>query len=205
MKNLIGFAPNVFFVCMILLLGKANAESEKMVIYGDHHIFTIDRLDNWVLDKNLAASQQLASFFYPADSKNKSETYFYAQGWDKPSKDSTLQEFVESDISQIKQSFPNVTYKKMKQEASGLTPNAWLYTYMNMGNRFKDEVYYLESDTAVITLVFSTKSEDGYKKYANDFNKMVSSFEYLSSGPEIIKQSLKSLKGTANFLIPAPH
>lgn len=193
MINTVRLIFKIYFLYLVFQTSIAMAEPEKVVIYGDTHIFTVDRAENWILDRELAASQGIGSFFYPADNGSKTETYFYATGWEKPSKDSTLSEFIETNISQIKQSFPNVAYKKVKQGASGAIRQAWMYTYENMGNRFKEDVIYLESDTTVINLVFSTKSEVSYKKYVKDFDKMASSFEYLSSDPEIIKKSLKDI------------
>lgn len=198
MANTIKLIFSVLPVYLVLLPHGVIAEPEKVVIYGENHIFTIDRAENWILDRELAASQQLGSFFYPEDNKSKTETYFYAHGWEKPNEDSTLAEFIESNISQIKRSFPHATYTKEKQEASGAIREAWLYTYENMGNRFKEEVIYLESDTTVINLVFSAKSEDSYKKYVKDFNQMAFSFKYLSSDPEKIKKSLGDITTFSN-------
>ncbi|MEE4246042.1 MAG: hypothetical protein V2I33_11565 [Kangiellaceae bacterium] len=193
MRKTVGLLSKFFLLYLVFQTNLVIAEPEKVIIYGDNHIFTVDRAENWILDRELAASQGIGSFFYPADNGSKTETYFYATGWEKPRKDSTLSEFIESNISQIKQRFPDVTYKKVKQGTSGAIRQAWMYTYENMGNRFKEEVIYLESDTTVINLVFSTKSEASYKKYVKDFDKMSSSFEYLSSDPEIIKKSLKDI------------
>lgn len=179
---------------LLVIFSGVMAEPERVVVYGENHIFSIERAENWILDRELAASQQLGSFFYPAESQSKTETYFYAQGWDKPSKDSTLQEFIDSDISQFKEKFPGLTYEKTKQGTAGLIHNAWVYTYSDMGDRFKEEVFYLESDTAVITLVFSAKNKESYEKYVKDFDKMASSFKYLSSDPEEIKRALEDTK-----------
>lgn len=192
MNNLLKVVCSVFPLLMIL--NGAMAEPERVVVYGENHIFSIERAENWILDRELAASQRLGSFFYPADSQSKTETYFYAQGWDKPDEDSTLQEFIDSDISQFKEKFPDLTYEKIKQGTAGSIYNAWMYTFSGMGDRFKEEVFYLESGTAVITLVFSAKTKESYEKYVKDFDKMASSFEYLSSDPEEIKRALEDTK-----------
>lgn len=188
MMKKISILSVLFYLIIIISFPEISLSSQKpepVLIYGQKHLFSVFIPKDWVLDRQLAKQLGLGSFFYPQNSFNSTNTYIYAQGWDKESYDESLSEFIKADLEKFKIKHPKVTFEKRRQGFKGAILDAWLYTFSNMEGFYKEDVLYLETETCIITLVFSTKSKKDYDKYISTFDKFVNSFEFLSGKVKI--------------------
>lgn len=155
------------------------------VIYGEQHIFTITTPEGWVNDKELASKIGLVSFFYAKpDADKELKSHMYANGYDKDTRNKDLKSFMNGDIANFKNKYPNLTFKEIEIEKSGDIIDAKMLSYSNLEDRYKEEVLYLETEFSVLVFVFSTFSESDYKKYRPAFDKLIASFNYRGSNPQ---------------------
>jgi hypothetical protein len=158
---------------------------EINVISGDHHLFTVETPEGWVNDKEAAESINLVSYFYPkGDSKNKDKSYVYAMGYDKRNPKDSLQGFVEADLKTYRSKYPKFKYKDVRVQPSGGILNAVMYTFDNLSDRYKEEVLYMETDSAVLVFSFSATTKQAYILYQPVFDKFVGSFKYRGNDPK---------------------
>lgn len=155
------------------------------IIYGDKHIFTINTPEGWVNDKEAASKIGLVSFFYALSDMNKEpRSHMYAMGYDKDDGNKDLKSFVNGDIANFKKKYPKLTYEELKVGKSGGVIDATLLSYSNLGDRYKVEVVYLETEFSILVFVFATFSELDYKNYTPVFDEWIRSFNYRGSNPK---------------------
>jgi hypothetical protein len=171
---------------LYLFIGCAHTQQKDInVIYGDHHLFTVETPINWINDKEAASTIGLTNFFYCMDDKDKSpKSYMFANGIDKDSPKDSLQSFVDGDIDTFKKKYPSAKITKFD---IGHTPpilDAIALSFENLHDRHKEEVIYLETDKAIIILTFSADSEEDYLKYTDVFDsEFIGGFKYLGNDP----------------------
>ncbi len=156
------------------------------VIYGDHHIFTIETPTNWINDKTAAQTIDLTNFFYCADDRDKAQkSHMYTNGIDKANEAENLESFVEGDIAAFKKKYPDAEYSVLDGEHNPPIVNSIILSFENLHDRYKEEVVYLETKETIIVLCFSAYSEDDYMKYADVFDsEFVGSFAYRGNNPK---------------------
>lgn len=182
MKNCI-----ILVFAIVLSLGYAHAQEKDMnVVYGDHHIFTIETPPNWINDKKAAQTIDLTNFFFCADDiDNSPKSYMYALGIDKASKSEDLEEFIEGDIQKFKQKYPDAEVEIID---IGHTPpiiSSKMLSFDNLHDRYREEVVYLETEETVIVLSFAAFSESDYNKYIEVFDsEFIGSFQYRGNNPK---------------------
>jgi hypothetical protein len=160
-------------------------EKDINVIYGDHHLFTVETPDNWINDKGMASSFGLTNFFYCLkDNDKKPRSYMFANGIDKANEEESLQSFIDGDIKEFKLKYPNAQVTKGNLSHTPPIIDAILLSYDNLYDRYKEEVVYLETDNSFIILSFAAFSEDDYKNYSPVFDsEFIGKFQYLGNDP----------------------
>ena len=154
------------------------------VIYGDHHIFTIDTPDGWVNDKDLASQIKLVSFFYAQrDAEIAKRSYFYAMGYDKDKLNKDLESFITGDLETFKKKYPDLTYDEVASSGSGGILATRMLSYSNLNDRFKEEVLYMETDSSILVFVYAAMTESDYNDYLPVFDSFISSFNYRGNDP----------------------
>jgi hypothetical protein len=165
------------------------------VIYGDHHIFTVETPEGWINDKDTAATVNLVSLFYAQEDSNKNmKSYIYAIGYDKGSKDDNLTSFVQADLEKFREKYPEFKFEKILVKPIGGILNAEMYSFDNLRDRYKEEVLYMETDSSILVLSFATITENDYKKYQPVFDKFVASLIYRGNDPGAFMNWEKSRK-----------
>jgi hypothetical protein len=178
---LIGLAGTPF-ICSCQQLDPAT---EPNVIYGDHHIFTINTPTGWVNDKVAASKIGLVSFFYAqGDSSKQRRSYFYAMGYDKGSKEESLSTFIDADLKTFKNKYPNFKYDKVEVGTSGGIINGEMYSFNNLSDRFREEVVYMETIEAILVFSFAAFTEQEFNSYQPVFDDFISSFNYRGNNPK---------------------
>ncbi|MBS2209896.1 hypothetical protein KEM09_00665 [Carboxylicivirga mesophila] len=175
-------------ITIFLLMSIVYANSQQKginVIYGDHHLFTVETPTNWINDKEAASTIGLTNFFYCIDDKSKSvKSYMFANGIDKGNPQDSLNAFVDGDIEAFKEKYPNAKISKFE---IGHTPpiiGAIALSYTNLHDRFKEEVVYLETEMTFIVLTFSADNENDYQKYSNVFDsEFIGTFQFIGNDP----------------------
>jgi hypothetical protein len=174
-------------ILAICVPGNTYAQDKDMnVVYGDHHIFTIETPTNWINDKKAAQVINLTNFFYCADDKDKTpKSYMFANGIDKESKTENLTEFVEDDINIFLKKYPKAKYSKIEMGHTLPIINSIMISFDNLPDRYKEEVVYLETEETIIILSFAAFSEEDYQKYQKVFDVEFSgSFKYRGNNPK---------------------
>lgn len=186
----------LLIVPFALLFSDIAPEKEKVaIIWGKKHVFSVLTPTNWILDRELANQNRLASFFYPEENTNNPFSVFiYAQGYDKPNTNSTVEEFINDDIKNVKKSNPKLEIKKKELVAKGSVIKSLLYEYNNLEKKYKEERVYIETTDNVILIVYSIKNKNDYKKYLKNFDYLINSFEYLGNDPDTFFNNVNSNK-----------
>jgi len=173
-------------IFLFISLGYAHSQQNGInVIYGDHHLFTVETPTNWVNDKKAASTIGLTNFFYCIEDQSKSvKSYMFANGIDKGNPQDSLSTFVDGDIEAFKEKYPNAKISKFE---IGHTPpiiGAIALSYTNLHDRFKEEVVYLETEMTFIVLTFSAYNENDYQKYSSVFDsEFIGTFKFLGNDP----------------------
>lgn len=168
---------------------------ETNVVYGDKHIFTIETPEGWTNDKPYAQKNGLVNlFFATADSAVKQKSYLYANGYDKRSIKETLEEFIKGDLETYRKKYSNFEFEIINVGFSGGVKNGKLYSFSNLGDRYREEVLYGETNQSIIILSFSATTKDDYEKYRSVFDAFVKSFEYRGDNPKPFLDYLNTKK-----------
>jgi hypothetical protein len=163
----------------------AKPPPELNVIYGAHHIFTVQTPKQWINDKDAASTINLASFFYrKADSAKSTKTYMYAMGYDKGGKNRDLKSFIDGDLQTLKKKYPSLVYDEIKIGATGGIINAKMYSFDNLNDRYREEVVYMETTDSILVLSFAAFTRSDYEMYQPVFDEFVSSFKYAGNDPK---------------------
>jgi hypothetical protein len=179
-------ALSILTVFAFICLGQqTKSHPEVNVIYGDHHIFTIETPEGWINDKQAATTVNLASFFYSkGDSAKKQRSYMYAMGYDKGSSDENLEMFIKEDLNQFRKKYPNLNYEEIEVGKTGEILNAAMYSFDKLGDRYREEVVYMETENSILVFSFAAFSEKDYFAYQPVFDEFVASFNYRGNDPK---------------------
>lgn len=173
------------FFTFLAFISFGQTQPEMNVIYGDQHIFTIATPKGWVNDKEAASLIRLVSFFYnKQDSGKDQKSHMYAMGYDKDEQNKNLASFMKGDIENFKKKYPNLTYDEIKTGISGAIIDAQMLSFSNLEDRYKEEVIYMETEFSILVFVFSTYTEEDYKKYLPVFDQFMASFTYRGNNPK---------------------
>jgi len=176
-----------------LVIGQIENAPEVNVVYGEKHIFTIETPDNWINDKDFAQKIGLVCFFYPKNEKDKSgKNYFYANGIDKENAEENLADFIEADLEQFRNKYPDMTFETTAVEFSGELRNGVLYSFSNLKDRYKEEVLYVETDDSFLIFSFAALTSEDYDKYQIVFDDFVASFNFRGNNPKPFLDHFKS-------------
>jgi hypothetical protein len=187
-----------FFAATLALpcLGQqTQSRPEINVIYGDHHVFTVETPEGWINDKQAASTIDLVSFFYSKnDSAKKEKSYIYAMGYDKRSNEDNLNAFVEADLKTFRKKHPDFTFKIIRVKPSGEILNAAMYSFENLSERYKEEVLYMETAYSILVFSFAAFTKQEYISYQPVFDKFIASFNYRGNDPKPYLDWQKSRK-----------
>jgi hypothetical protein len=158
-------------------------KGQVALIYGQHHLFSVMTPKDWVINKPYARTLGLASYFYPENAIDKNQVYLYAMGYDKSSPQDTLEDFIKSDIKNIKKSFPKAITKELKLTIKFTGPiiRGKVYEFLNYADKYGDQIVYIETKESILTIVYSAKTQEDYKKYLGYLDEMIGSFQYLGN------------------------
>jgi hypothetical protein len=183
MKNTI----SLLLLAVSFLTGYAqDSQQEINVIYGDHHIYTIETPSEWFNDKEAAQKIGLTNFFYnPDEPNNGKRCYMYTNGYDKASPEENLQSFVKGDIETFQKKYPE---SDLERVSIGFEPpiiNGQMITISNLHDRYREEVIYLETEETIIVFSFAAFNKEDYDKYVRKFDEgFIGSFTYRGNDPK---------------------
>ena len=203
MKKLI--SALIIFTVLTGCSADTNGSDNFYLIHGRNHLFKVFPSQPWVNDTEYASSLGVASFFKPAqpvieDPKNpyikNNDLYIYAQGWDKANKDSTFEKFIHDDQQEIINKYKKIKITKVEFNFAKMNhiKNAAYFVIENIPGRYREDCLFLETDSAIINIVYSGVNKKLFELYKDDFAKFVSKFEFLSSNPEEIRAILEKDK-----------
>ena len=183
----------ITFLCVgILASYTASAQSEQReedatmnVIYGKNHILTIETPVGWINDREIAQKIGLTNLFYAkADTALMQKSYMYVNGYDKASTKDILQDFIDDYIQSYRIQYPDCKFEIEEVGGNGGVKNAILYSFFNLNDRYREEVLYSETESAVIILVFSATTQTDYENYQSVFDDFIQSFTYRGDNPK---------------------
>ncbi len=181
MKHLLFFGLLLEALCV----HGQSPQPELNVIYGAHHIFTIATPSDWINDKEMAKKVGLVSFFYPKDDSTKGQNvYFYAMGYDKDENNKDLESFAKGDLESFRKKYPKLTTEKIELGLPGGIIDAIMYSFSNLTDRYKEDVVYLETDSAILVLIYAAATKEIYNSNLSIFNSFVASFQYRGNDPK---------------------
>ena len=162
------------------------SQPEINIIYGDHHIYTIETPTNWFNDKEAAQNIGLTNFFYnPDDPNDGKRCYMYTNGYDKTSSEENLQSFVKADIETFQKKYPDVKYEKVSLGFEAPIIDGIMLSFSNLHDRYGEEVIYLEVEETIIVFSFAAFTKSDYDKYIRRFDKeFIGSFTYRGNNPK---------------------
>jgi len=185
----------LFLIYCINSVAFGQTQPEVNVIYGDHHIFTINTPDGWTNDKEMAQSIGLVSFFYSkADKDSNQKSHMYAMGYDKDENNKDLTSFINGDIKNFKKKYPDLTYEEVKIGTTGGIIDGKMLSFDNLTDRYKEEVIYMETNESILVFIFSTFTEKDYNDYQTIFDSFIGSFNYRGNNPQPYLDWVKSKK-----------
>jgi hypothetical protein len=183
----------LLFALIPFLSNTQKPEREVNVIYGDHHIYTIQTPNNWINDKEAASKIGLTNFFYPInESNNKKKCYMYTNGYDKTSDKETLKTFMDADLKTFLKKYPTAKYQSVKIDFNVPIINGAMLSFENIPDRFKEETIYLETKETIIVFSFAAFTKSDYEVYGKIFDEeFVKSFTYRGSDPKPFLEYMK--------------
>jgi len=162
-----------------------NRTVDINIVYGKRHIFTIETPIGWINDKEFAQKIRLVNFFYArADSSVIQKSYMYANGYDKLSINETLEDFINIDLRKYRMKYPEFKYEIVEIELTGGVKNGKLYSFSNLTDRYREEVLYSETESAIIIFAFSATTQKDYENYQSAFDAFIMSFNYRGDNPK---------------------
>jgi len=177
-----------FFLLFVFSIVCLAQESKKdiNVIYGDHHIYTVETPTNWVNNKSDAEEIGLTNIFYNSQDTGKThKSYMYTNGYDKTSPSDDLQSFVKDDLETFLKKYPKAIYKSVNLHFEPPILNGLMLSFGNLPDRFKEEVVYLETKETVIVFSFAAFTKSDYEDYRKVFDdEFLSSFKYRGNNPK---------------------
>jgi hypothetical protein len=184
MRNFILYFAIILTVSSICNGQESDKEAveAEILVSGNNYTFTIHTPPKWINDKEVAAQFGLKCFFYPLDSSSESFTsYMYALGIEKDTTFSSLESFIEKDLKKFKIKHPDYTHEITEIMHGEDIIDAKLISFSNLSDRYKEEVLYNETDSAVIVITFTALEQTDYDKYLSQFEDFVHSFKYLGN------------------------
>ena len=163
-----------------------NSQKDINVIYGDHHIYTIETPTNLFNDKESASTIGLTNFFYnPNEPNNGKRSYMYTNGYDKSSKEENLDSFIKADIKNFLKKYPEAKYESVNLGFEAPIIDGRAISYTNLSDRYKEEVVYLETEETIIVFSFAAFNKEDYERYVIVFDKeFIGSFAYRGNDPK---------------------
>ena len=176
---------------MLFISGNAIAE-EPAIIYGDAHVFTVVTPSGWTLDREVAKQNGLVHMIYPSSESGLIENYIYAIGWGRDSANENIEKFIEADIKQFKDLFPEIKDTDLKIQSTQksnqyLTGKRKLIKFTNFpksSGKYAESIFYCEANKSIITITFSSHTSDSYDKYFLAYQAVINSFNFISDNPQ---------------------
>ena len=106
---------NIFFV-HLFLFGTIVSQSQDLdnsinIIYGSHHLYTVETPAGWINDTSFAQAIGLTNFFYNLrDTSSADKSYMFTNGYDKEDENENIETFVKADIIAFLKKYPAATY-----------------------------------------------------------------------------------------------
>ena len=188
MKIKFAIITSLYLGTLSLYTGFAQSGQNQMadinIVYGKSHIFTIETPIGWVNDKENAQKISLVNFFYArADTSVIQKSYMYVLGIDKENNKETLRDFISGDLQTYCKKYPDFKYEMIEVGFTGGVKNGKLYSFSNLKDRYKEEVLYAETETAIIVFAFSATTQKDYENYQPVFDAFIMSFNYRGDNP----------------------
>ena len=168
------------------ILSKIKAEIEGSdqknwtIVYGDKHVFKVETPKNWVRDTESAQKSGLVAFFYPSTFKNWNAVYAFAHGYGKDVGEG-IDSFIENDLIKFGKKYPQLDHQEIPLNAEPPILQGRMLSFKNLTDRYTEEVVYLETETAIITIVFAASTEAIYDQHVSGFNEFVATFKFLGT------------------------
>ena len=155
------------------------------LIHGEGHVFKVETPQGWIRDTKTAEQMGLIAMFYPEELKWQ-QVYAFAHGYGK--ENGNLDLFIQSDLKSFAQRYPEMTYKEIRSAGKPPILASKLISFSNLSDRFKEEVLYLETETAIITLVFAASTQEIYNLHVRGFDDFIKSFQFLGTRLDSLKR-----------------
>jgi len=184
-KHLFLTIISFLFFANLLAQSTQNRTADINIVYGKKHILTIETPIGWINDKENAQKVGLTNFFYAmSDTSVNPKSYMYVQGVDKMDSTETLQDFISGDLQNYRKKDPDFKYEIIEAEFNGGTKDVKSYSFSNLNDRYKEDVIYLETETAIIVFAFSATTKKDYENYQSVFDAFIMSFKYRGDNPK---------------------
>lgn len=191
----------VAMLLILTVLAGCSEESQDSTghfyIYGKKHLFKVYAPNDWIFDSEYARKLGIGSFFRPSYAVTgkplATDLYIYAQGWDKANKESTIENFIQSDLDDIRNRYKDVAISQIKFDyrAERTIKKVGYFVIEKLPGRYKEDCVFFDTDTAIINIVYSAVTQAAYDEHKKEFDEFLSRFSFVASDPEKIKQTVE--------------
>ena len=166
----------------IALTAEAQPRGTAGIVYGKEHAFSVQAPPGWVLDNKAGRSQGLHACFYEEGrSWASAETVMYANTASKRVQGQrTMEELMAYDVAQFRKRAPglDVTPPVSMKTSTG-TASVRLFKGDEHVNH--EAVAYIDEKHTIVMLVLSARTEAGFRKAYPSFEKLVSTYKFLTA------------------------
>lgn len=173
---------------MITAIALFLASLTSGIVYGADHSFVITAPDGWVLDNTSGQPQGLHAVFYrEGETWRGASVVMYANTASKRiDGQRTLKELVDYDVDQFRRKSPRLLVAPARSIAvNGRTAEVLTFEGDQYGNY--EAVAYIDEQYTVVMLVLTSRTKAEYDRAYPDFEKLVASYQFLTSNVEIQK------------------
>jgi hypothetical protein len=178
-----------YLAISLLLSGLVLAQTPggAGIVYGSGHAFAIEAPDGWVLDNAAGKSQGLQAVFYREGSDWVSaKGVMYTNAATKGKGPETLQELIDYDVAQFRARAPQLKVTAGHDLATG-SGKAVVRLFEGDEHGNFEAVAYIDEKSTIVMLVLTARTRELFEKEYPSFEKLVGSYEFLTTDVRIQK------------------
>lgn len=175
-------------IAFLATVASAQTKAESGIVYGTDHSFFITAPDGWVLDTDSGASQGLHAVFYrEGETWARAGAVMYVNAASKRvDGQRTLKELMDYDIGQFRKKSPALRVASAPPAmAHGHKAEILTFEGDQFGNY--EAVAYIDEEFTVVMLVLTSRTKGEYDRAYPDFEKLVASYQFLTSDVHLPK------------------
>jgi len=150
------------------------------IVYSEGGAFIIDAPNGWTVDREVGKKHGVCCVYYPKGSSfENSETVMYPNIITKGPGQSTLDEFMASDLADFRDHSPNMTYENGADIHLKNRRVAKLRIFHNVNQGSSEAVAYIDEEKIIALFVVSSKTRKGLNSSIPTLRSILQSYGYM--------------------------